>query len=106
VKNCTSHRESHFTCERWFSLITREIPSTVTPAYVGASVSNWGPSSQEKLCSLDTLHTSAPRPGKIGNWDWSDQPEPNAGCQLLTSSVQVKHTLPSSASLAAPRFMP
>jgi hypothetical protein len=31
--------------------------------------------------------TSAPRPGKIGNWDWSDQPEPNAGCQLLTSSI-------------------
>ncbi len=32
VKNCTSHRELHFTCECYNSLINREISSAVTPA--------------------------------------------------------------------------
>jgi hypothetical protein len=33
VKKCTSHRESHFTCERWFSLITCKLLSAVIPAW-------------------------------------------------------------------------
>ncbi len=59
----------------------------VVVVHVGMSVSNWGPSCQENVPFLQTLHTSAPQPAKIGNWDWPDQPEPNAGCQLLTLSV-------------------